>query len=266
MYLTDYHIHTKYSFDSEAQPDDICEAAIRLGLKEIALTDHMDIFSDKPYGYILDCPSWYDALYKLKEKYAGRLDIAVGIELGQPQANKNEALEFLEKYPLDFIIGSVHNMENDIDAYDMDFTKVDYHEVMRNYVHWLIELAKNYDFDVMGHITYPSRYVYIQTGQRVDFTEYYDEYSELFRCLIERGKGIELNLSGIARGLDETMPDMGLLKMYRNAGGEIITIGSDAHIPEHVGIVSKTGCEMLYEAGFEYINTFHERKIKSIKL
>lgn len=266
MYLTDYHIHSKYSFDCETELEDICEMAVKHGLKEIAITDHMDIFSTKPYGYILDCAGCYEALWRLKESYKGRLKVIVGVELGQPQANPSQAAQFLEDYPLDFIIGSVHNMENDIDAYDLDYKKEDYHQVMQNYIEWLIAMALQFDFDVMGHITYPSRYVYEQIQERVDFREYYDDYRRLFKILIESGRGIELNMSGMARGINETMPTMDLLKMYHEMGGEIVTVGSDAHIAEHVGKVSLMGYEMLQEAGFTYVSTFEGRKLKNVRI
>lgn len=266
MYLTDYHIHSKFSFDCDADIDEICRTAIDRGISEIAITDHMDIFSDKPYGYILNCEECYSQILKAKEKYSGQLKVLLGAELGQPQANPDEARSFLEKYSLDFIIGSIHNMENDVDAYDLNYHEVDYHEVMRNYVRWLTVMAENFDFDVMGHVTYPSRYVYEQIGTRVDFSEYYERYEMLFRLLIESGRGIELNMSGIARGLNETMPTVDLLKMYRNLGGEIVTIGSDSHIAQHVGLVSKQGMEMLKEAGFRYVSTFEGRKQKSIRI
>lgn len=266
MYLTDYHIHSKYSFDCETDLDEICKAAINRGIKEIAITDHMDIYSDKPYEHILDCKNLYNDLYKIKEKYADRLKVIVGAEYGQPQANEEQARKFIKDYALDFIIGSVHNMENDIDAYYLDYKELDYKEVMHNYIRWLKEMAIGYEFDVMGHITYPSRYIYQQIGVRVDYREYYEEYEELFKILIEKGRGIELNVSGIARGTNDTMPGVELLSLYRKKGGEIITVGSDAHVADHVGLVSQKGYEILKETGFKYISTFEERKLKNIIL
>lgn len=266
MYLVDYHMHSKYSFDGECELEDMCNIAIERGLSEIAVTDHMDIFSGKPYTHIMNCEELYSDLRKVKEKFAGKLKVIVGAEYGQPQANKDEALKFLADYPLDFVIGSIHNMVDDIDAYDYDYKKTDYHEVFGMYMDWQQELARKYDFDVLGHVTYPSRYVYTQTGVRVDFHEYWEQYIDLFKTVIERGKGIELNMSGIARGYGETMPNMELLKLYRSLGGEIITVGSDAHVLDHIGIVTKEGYEMLKEAGFKYFTVYEERKSKFLPL
>ena len=266
MKLVDYHMHSKYSFDAETPVEDICEAAIRAGLDEIAITDHMDIFSDKPYGHIMDCDAAYEEITKYRDMYAGKLKVLSGVELGQPQANPKEAKAFLEKYNLDFIIGSIHNIENDVDCYDFDYTKVDYHAVYDSYMNYQLEMAKNYDFDVMGHVTYPSRYVYERTGVNVDYSLYMERYEQLFKILIERGKGIELNLSGIARKCGDVMPTMDLLKFYRELGGEIVTIGSDAHVSSQVGIVSREGVERLKAAGFKYYTLFEGRKAVMEKL
>lgn len=259
MYLVDYHMHSKYSFDGTHELKDICETAIERGLSEIAITDHMDIYSDKPYSYILDCKNLYRELREIKEQYKDKLKVLVGAEYGQPQANKEEALKFLKDYPLDFIIGSVHNLWNDTDAADYDYKITDYHKIYAGYTEWLYTLASEYDYDVLGHVTYPSRYIYMQTGIRVDVSQYREIFTDIFKKVIGRGKGIELNMSGIARGLKDTMPDMYLLKLYRDLGGEIITVGSDAHLLEHVGIVTKQGYEILKEAGFQYFTVYDNR-------
>lgn len=266
MYLVDYHMHSKYSFDGECEIRDICEVALGRGLSEIAITDHMDIYSGKPYEYILDCKNLYKELREVKEEYAGRLKVLVGVEYGQPQANREEALKFINDYPLDFIIGSIHNLWDDKDAYDYDYRETDYHVVYDGYVDWLMTLAECYEYDVLGHVSYPSRYVYSQTGVRVDLRQYEEQYRAIFKKVIEDGRGIELNLSGIARGLNETMPDMYLLKLYRELGGEIITVGSDAHTLDHVGIVTKAGYEILKEAGFKYFTVYDNRKPDFIRI
>ncbi len=266
MFLTDDHLHTSFSFDGKAQPEAVCRAAIERGLSEITLTDHMDIFSDKPYTYILDCDRWYVTMKELAEKYGNELRVHVGIELGQPQCNPGEARAFLEKYPLDFIIGSVHNMENDIDVFDYDFKALDYRQVYANYVRWLKELALGYDFDIMGHVTYPSRYIYAQTGVKADVMALREQFAEIFKILIESGRGIELNLSGLARGQGDTMPEGDLLRLYRECGGEIITLGSDAHVAEQVGSVAARGQELLKAAGFKYITYFEGRKPQFVKI
>lgn len=266
MYLVDYHMHSKYSFDGSCELREICDTAIERGLYEIAVTDHMDLYTDKPYEYILDCKSLYNELAQIREEYRGRLKVLIGAEYGQPQINKTEALKFIEQYPLDFIIGSIHNLTGDVDLAEIDYHEVDYRKTYEEYLNWLYDLAAEYEYDVLGHVNYPCRYFHLQLGIDVDQSKYRWEFSDIFKKVIERGKGIELNLSGIARGMKDTMPDLYLLKLYRELGGEIITVGSDAHVLEHVGSVSKKGYQVLKEAGFSYVTVYDKRKPDFISL
>lgn len=258
MFIEDYHLHSKYSFDGHENIYDICEKAIKEGMSEIAITDHMDIYSNKPYESILNCPDLFTELKIAKEKYKGVLPVKLGIELGQPQVNPKEAKRFLNDYELDFIIGSVHNMTNDIDVADYDFSKLNCDDVYSEYLNWLFELVNNYDFDVLGHITYPLRYM-ANAGYSVDIHKYEDRIRDLYKLLIDKGKGIELNTSGLYQKINETMPSKGLIKLYKECGGEIITVGSDSHFVKHVGVTVKTGVEIIKDCGFSYITSFDER-------
>lgn len=260
MYFIDYHLHSKYSFDGQEELDTICDRALRKGIKEIAITDHMDLYSGKPYGHILACDPLYQELLEVKERYEGRLIVRLGAEFGQPQRNPEEADRFLKNYPLDFVIGSIHNMENDFDIYYYDYTAIEINALMEHYIEWLLELAEGYDFDVLGHITYPGRYYYLAAKKRVDYSRFYEQYKKLFQVLAERGKGIEVNASGLFGETKETMPDLELLKLYRECGGEVVTTGSDAHKKEQVGFAMKEAAALLQEAGFSYITAFEKRK------
>lgn len=272
MYLADYHIHSKYSFDGSEELETICDQALARGLSEIAITDHMDIFTKLPYGQMIDfdvpggklfqmdVAGLYRSLASVRDRYDGRLKVKLGAELGQPQVNPSEAAAFLADYPLDFVIGSIHNMENDLDIYYYDFSHMGVGEMYNHYIDWLIELAEKGDFDVMGHLTYPLRYMYERLQLSLEPMQYEEKFRHLFKCLIEKGRGIELNISGMYRPMKETMPPLSLLKLYRSCGGEIITIGSDAHRAEHVGLYQKEARELLRQAGFEYMTTFTQRR------
>lgn len=108
MYLADYHMHSKYSFDGSEELDTICQTAIRRGLSEIAITDHMDIYTGLPYDeqmnfdvpggeqHHMDVSGLYAGLVQMKEKYAGQLKVRVGAELGQPQANPGSGGAFYQ--------------------------------------------------------------------------------------------------------------------------------------------------------------------------
>lgn len=261
MYLADYHSHTRYSFDgaSHATVDAMCLAAIDRGLSELAITDHMDIFHLQKYSYILDCRHLYPDLVHAKERYAGRLKVVIGSELGQPMANPASAKQFLADHPeLDFVIGSVHQMENDLDVYYYNFRLHDPAGVYDHYLDYLTDYAAHYDYDVIGHITYPLRYM-AEAGYAISIKPFLEKIENLYRIIISRDKGIELNVSGFRQSMHTTMPTPKLLKLYADCGGKILTFGSDAHRPEDVGTFLKAGQDIAYECGFRSFTTFEKR-------
>jgi|GEM_PF-9377 len=318
MYLTDYHTHSKYSFDGCEEPEKMCEKAIARGLSELAVTDHMDIFRGLDYGHMkdfdvpqdeppyefgtaadpmfadrgspgadghftVDIPGGkmrmpfgrpasvnveeaYRTIRETAAKYRGRLKLRAGVELGQPMANPEAAAAFLRDWPLDFVIASIHDMDYDLDLYYYDFSTLDPYVVFDRYLDELIDLAQHADFDVLGHITYPLRYMYERNGIKLKLRSFTDKLRVLFSILEYSGRGIELNVSGLSKDMNDTMPPFGILKMYRDQHGEIITIGSDAHIAEHIGDFQPEARDMLAEAGFRYITLFENRKPEFVKL
>lgn len=262
MYHIDYHLHSHHSYDGYERVADICAAALERGRDEIAITDHLDILMGKPYDSILALDANFAEIAAAREQFSGRLVVKTGVELGQPQVNPPEAQKFYQAYQPDFIIGSIHNMENDIDLCDYPWESLDAFEIYSRYLDWLTVLAKEYDFDVMGHLTYPLRYIFDVTEKRLPMDGYLDRFRELFRILIERGKGIECNTSGFFQKINDSLPPLELLKLYRECGGEIITVGSDAHRLKDVSTTVPQGEALLREAGFRYISTFTQRNVE----
>ncbi|MDO4622708.1 MAG: histidinol-phosphatase HisJ family protein [Eubacteriales bacterium] len=259
MYYLDYHSHTGYSFDGEGTPEALCLSAIEKGMDEIAITDHMDIYSLQHYNYILNCPKLYADLRSCRDRFAGKLKVTLGAELGQPMNNPESARRFLADYPdLDFVIGSIHCMENDLDVYYYNWKKHDPIQTYDHYLDWLIDYAENYDFDVLGHITYPLRYM-ANDGICPDIHIFYEKMEHLFRILIRRDKGIELNVSGLRQTMKTTMPTPEILQLYHETGGRILTIGSDSHCPADIGHSIPKGIEIAKNAGFRSITRFEKR-------
>lgn len=259
MFRADYHTHTHYSFDGEGIIDDMCGKAIAEGLDELAVTDHMDIFSLQKCDYILDIDHLYPDLRKARDRFSGRLRVVIGAELGQPMANPDAAADFLHRVPdLDFVIGSVHNMDNDLDVYYYNWKKHDPAEVYSQYLDRLTDYAAHYDYDVLGHLTYPLRYM-AMSGITLDLTPFLERFENLFRIVIRRDKGIELNVSGLRQEMHTTMPTPEIVRFYHDCGGKILTIGSDAHRAEDVGSHIPYGIEIAEQCGFTEIASYRRR-------
>lgn len=265
MYLTDYHMHTRRSPDGFEPIEVMCERAIEMGISEIAITDHLDLVTHSVYTVDFDAAATHEDITRAQQQFAGRLTVRRGVEIGQPQANPKEYHRYMEQYSHDFIIGSIHNLKNDADVYYFNYRELDCEKVYDEYVQQMLELARDYDFDVMGHLTYPLRYMY-RDGKTVDLSRWEGEFRQLFRMLIQSGRGIEVNTSGLRQEIGQTLPPLELVKLYRQCGGEIITIGSDAHKKEDLGYGIQQGRQLLKEAGFTHITVFEQRKPQFLPL
>ena len=272
LYIHDSHIHTKYSFDAatdgSGEIDRIVKTAIERGINEISLCDHYDID-----GILDGIYPTYDAdnakieILAAKEKYSGKIRINYGIELGQAHVYPTEAKAFLDKYQFDFVIASLHNMRSYPDfyflKYDMMTPEYINYLVKRN-ISELCELVDFGNFSTLAHITYIQRYLTV-CGVKFDFIPYYDEISKLYAKLVSNNKALEINTSGLRRG-DITMPGKELIRLYQECGGELITIGSDAHTSEDVGKGIEETAKVLRELGFKSQTVVRNGKLTQIEL
>jgi histidinol-phosphatase (PHP family) len=257
--LYDYHLHTAFSADSDADPDDIINAAIHKGLEEIALTDHYDpMYRDPDFPFELDFTGYTEMLGRVTAQYKDEITIKKGIELGmQPGAPNRICAETAAAFPFDFIIGSVHCARGvSLDTPDYLAPRTPEQAVTDYYDDMLAAITDFTDFDVLGHINYVERYI-----ERIpDETVYMNRIEQILKKLIELGKGIEINTSSYRYGLKDTTPTMPILKLYKKLGGEIVTTGSDAHKAADVGDHLEAAGHMLREAGIDYIATYKNRK------
>ncbi len=272
--LWDTHMHTSFSTDSEAQPAAMAEEAIRRGLKGICITDHLDYDypsqdasssaagagSETEPEFLLDVDAYLPAMTALQEKYADKLPIRIGIELGlQPHLAERHA-ELLAQYSFDFVIGSshvVHGMDPYYPVYYEGRTEA---AAYREYFESILEnIGAFQDFDVYGHIDYVVRYGPNQ-NREYTYRRYADIIDEILKKLIGLGKGIEINTAGFYYGLGHPNPTEDIIRRYRELGGEIITVGSDGHAPERIGYDFGKVPDILREAGFRYYTVFRGRK------
>ena len=271
MIQADMHMHTWFSTDSEACPCDMADEAVRKGLKTICFTDHFDK-DDLEWGEegIFDVDAYFVEMQKLQEEYAGKLNIRIGIELGLRTYLKDYYEELTKKYPFDFVIGSVHNVPYKKDAEgnilytdpaaEKLFTDRTDKEAYRLMMETTLENVRTSDcFQTLGHLDYVVRYGKSREKE-YSYTDYADIIDEILKLLIEKEKGLEVNSAGLKYGLPFAHPHPDVLKRYRELGGEIITIGADAHKPEHIAYDFAKAEEILKSCGFKYYTEFFEQK------
>lgn len=263
----DQHMHCNFSGDSDALPEDMIKAGIAHGLSGICFTDHLDYdYPEEPNIFLLDFDNYFKALSDLREKYADKISVNIGIELGlQPQA-AGQNLAVAVKYPFDFIIGSSHVVNHMDPYYPEFFAERNEDEAYMEYFESVLENINScVDFDVYGHIDYVVRYG-PNKNAFYTYEKFKDIIDEILTQLISKGKGIEVNTGGFKYGLGHPNPTEDIIRRYRELGGEIITMGADAHVPEYVAYEFDKTAQIIKNCGFKYYTVFKNRKAEFIPL
>ena len=256
----DVHMHCGFSNDSETRPENMVESAIAKGLSVICFTDHYDKDNlDWGDEAIFDVESYFQKMVALQEEYRDRIDIRIGAEIGMQPYLAEYYQNFMAQHPFDFVIGSVHSvLEHDV-ALDF-FQKHSDPEGYKIYFEEMLQdVQKIKSYDVLGHLDYIVRYSN-QGSKGFNLNDYMDIIEEILKQVIAHGKGIEMNMSGLKYGLGAPHPQPEIIKRYRELGGEIITVGADGHIPEHIAYDYHLADDILKSCGFKYYTEFRGRK------
>lgn len=272
MIATDLHVHSNFSSDSSEKPEAIIETSILKGFTSIYFTDHHDVdfpvsAKEPTINFQLDFKAYFEKLQQLKTRYSHQIDVRIGVEMGLCPEIDEKVTQLVRQYPFDFVIGSSHltslkNGDPYLPSYYEGKTSVN---AYREYFSSEVENIKLTNaFDVYGHLDYALRYC-PDPSFSYQFDDYRDIFEELIKRLIENGKGIEINTAGILK-MGMAHPHIEALRLYRKMGGEIITVGSDAHVKENIGYGFETAHALLEECGFRYYTVFKERKPEFIKL
>ena len=273
MFLADYHIHSLCSDDGHNTMLEMSLASYQKGVSQLCFTDHCDI----------DCfrtgkpdPNCFGFRGKMLDMYREtiraippEMTVRLGLELGEGNHDPQRASEIAASPELDFVLGSVHNLKDKPDFYDTMYHDESFClKLIDEYLEELLELSGLDCFDVMAHIGYPVRYIR-KAGFDIEIgvKSYGDMLRQIFKTLIENGRGIEINCSGFRNSqIGGTIPSLDVLRLYKEMGGEIITVGSDAHKVEHTGAWLKEGFDILRDLGYKYVAVFEKRKPSFIKI
>lgn len=255
MRSIDYHLHTKYSSDSTASPKEHIKQALEMGLDEICFTDHQDY--DYPIdSFNVDIESYKDEILKLKEEYKDQIKIIWGIEIGLDLDHIDEINNFINSNDFDFVIGSIHVINHTEFYYGEHFKNKTKEQAHKQFFEETLKCVQEFDcFNVLGHMDYICRYG-PYPNKLVDHSKYQNIIDEIFRTLISKGKGIEVNTSGYKTLGVNGFPNFNQVQRYYNLGGRIITIGSDSHTSDRVGEHVIDVKKELIKIGFDDVTTF----------
>jgi histidinol-phosphatase (PHP family) len=264
--MIDYHVHSRYSVDGRGEPEAFCAAALGRGLCELGFAEHFDCEpADAGYGF-LRLEAYLEHLDRCRERYAGRLQVRAGLELGEPHRHADAVAGILARAGgrLDYLIGSVHWHGGGLVGDRQLWAESGPEERYRSYFEELLLLARHGGFEVLGHLDLVSRYPAPGCPARVA------DFADLVRAVLEAivGHGIvpEINVSGLRRGICGFLPPPEVLRWYRELGGRVVAVGSDAHHGPEAGEKVLEAVGLARGLGFPYLARFHRRTLVPLAL
>lgn len=251
--LADYHVHSDFSWDSRTAMEEQVQAAVRAGVEEMCFTEHVD-YGVRSRENNCDYEAYRRELMRCREAYKGKIRLKYGIEFGVQTHTAPLYEQDFKGQPFDFVILSCHqvnDLEFDNQAYQKGKTQREYNE---GYYKEILSVIRRYDgYSVLGHLDMIRRY---DKNGIWPFKESQPFVEKILAHVIERGKGIEVNTSCFRYRIGDLTPSEDILRLYREMGGTILTLGSDAHRPEQVAEQFPFVRERLKELGFERLCTF----------
>ena len=258
--LYDSHLHTEHSPDSVQPLEEICETAIRRGLRGIAVTDHAELWHLEEQHTFREIAASAAEAKAADARYEGRLRVFTGIEIAEAQDDPENAAKLLNLADYDVALASCHSVAFDRWSASYFFADIPFdtetvpeetlREFLDAYFQKILRMAQSDDYDVLTHLTCPLRYINGKYHRNRDLRPWRDIIDEILRTVIRRGKALELNTSGIHGYYGKWMPDEEILQRYYDFGGRLLTLASDAHTADRVGNAFREAEELLQSIGF----------------
>ncbi len=268
MITDDFHLHSDFSDDSSASMEEMICRGIEAGLSGMCFTEHLDLDFPTQYGmsFGLATEQYRETFLAMQARYADRMTLHFGIELGLQPHLAGQLAAYVQEWPFDFVIGSTHIVDGQDPYYPEFYEDRSEDEAYEAYFASILANLQSFDdIDVYGHLDYVVRYGPNQ-NRYYTYEKFQDVLEEILHLLVEKGIGLECNTGGYKRGLGQPNPCVDILKRYRELGGEILTIGSDAHAPVYIAHAFDRASDLLKACGYRYYTVFQERRPRFIRL
>lgn len=279
--ILDLHTHTMYSYDAESQPVSAhVQSAVRKHVDVLGFTDHVEFFRRETMqksdfsedtvdfeGYCrevepfrcgrtlpADLTAQQNDIEACRERYP-MITLRSGVEMGQPYAAPELADAMFKQYHFDYVIGSIHQLSDDMDMYFLRYENIhpdDFWKAYFDEMHHMLAYGK---FHILGHIDYPLRVMKLPHN-RPSLRGYMDYVDAVLREIRDRGIALESNTKGILGWQQQPGPEDFILQRYHELGGELITVGSDSHVPETIACGIPETVKRIQQAGFRYLTDF----------
>ncbi|MDQ0508666.1 histidinol-phosphatase (PHP family) [Peptoniphilus ivorii] len=259
--MIDIHTHSRFSMDSIADPEKNVVNAIERGIEVLAFTDHIDrTIENESIDYTFNFNEYIEVLDFIRHRYAERIEVLIGLEIGLNLNVKTMMEELMENLDFDFFIGSIHSLDEEDIATVLRRSTPDIESYYTHYYETMLEnIETTRGFQVVGHIDYIDRYIEDKSAIP-PFSAYRDIVAAILEAAIQKDLAIEYNTAGRYKGLDHANPKDEILSLYRDLGGDNVTLSSDAHKSVHIGRGIAAGAAHLEALGFEEVVYYRKKK------
>ncbi len=254
----DYHLHSDFSCDCDIPMAAMCRAAIDHGLREIGFCEHFDLVPEDPCYASFRVEAWWQELQRCREQFADSLMIRAGIEAGEPHRFQPILAELMARHPWDYCVGALHWVGPKM-IWDADYYDQLPDQAYRAYFAELEQAASCGGFDILAHLDVLKRRGAERYGP-FHPERYEAEIRAVLRACARNDIAVEINTSTLRRSVRQTSPTLPVLTWFRQEGGRWLTLGSDAHLPEHVGFGLDQCLQLARAAGFEVVARFEQRR------
>jgi histidinol phosphate phosphatase HisJ family len=249
----DAHLHTDLSPDSAVPLELYAAQAAERGVREIAITDHLDFMPGAPAYQYTSYKHREQVVRDAAERWAGKVTIRFGVELTYESRYEDQIREHLATHSYDYSIGSVHGMSDG--PYDRSrlasfVAGKSLAEATAPYFAEVAAAIRSGLFDTLGHLDMIKRWL-VPWFSAADFAAIPEVYEPLLVALVESGTALEVNASGLRHPTGETYPGPWVVARFRELGGQRVTVGSDSHLPNCFAFGLEEACEIVAAAGFD---------------
>ena len=265
------HCHSTHSHDGKSSVFEMCEQAIKDNLQGLAITDHVDLTLYEQRNIFNEISFSISETLKAKEIYKDKLNVLVGLEMGEATLRPDLEKEILSIGNVDFVLASRHfitafGYESDFGYSDIPlWSNAKIGAFIEEYYSQLYQMVDSTDFDSLSHLTLPLRYINAIYKKDYDITKHDKIIESVLSLLAKKEKALEINTSNYnSHGL--FMPDEYYVKMFLSLGGKYFTVGSDSHVNTKMTNGLKEGYEFLKSLGVKDFYYYEKRKPKKFKL
>lgn len=242
----DYHIHTQASPDGKGSMQEYVKKARKKKIDEIGFSDHilLEHLKGRSDFLVRTMPVYVQDFLRFREK--SEIPIKLGAEVDFFPDEVERTRKFIQKHPFDYVIGSVHTIDNwtiDEPSAKEEYSKRDPFQTYEEYFRLVRKLCKCRLFDILGH---PDLIKIFGTRPDRDFTQIYEETAA---AIAGSNMCVEINPKGLIRPCREIYPNARFLRILHDYDVPI-TLGSDAHEPNDVGLNLDEAVKLAKKVGY----------------